>query len=171
MSDYYLIGKLEAVNNSDGYLSVEPFSDFPERFLSLESVFIEIYGVYKKVSVEESIVTDAGILIKFLNFNSDLDAEPLLGSSIYIDQSDLVELEDNSYFIHDLIGCRIYKEGKFFGVLSDVIQLTSNDVYVIDNDGKEYLLPAIRDFIEKIDIGSKEIFLTKNAEILGEDEI
>ena len=58
-----------------------------------------------------------------------------------------------------------------FGVLSDVIQLTSNDVYVIDNDGKEYLLPAINDFIEKIDIGSKELFLTKNADLLGEDEI
>jgi 16S rRNA processing protein RimM len=171
LGDYYLIGNLEAVNNQDGYLSVEPFSDFPERFLNLKSVFINIYGVYRKILIEESIVDNSGILVKFLNFNSDFDAEPLVGCGIFVDQSELVELEENSYFIHDLIGCKIYKEGKFFGVLSDVIQLTSNDVYVIDNDGKEHLLPAINDFIEKIDIGSKEIFLTKNADLLGEDEI
>jgi 16S rRNA processing protein RimM len=171
LSDYYLIGKLQAVNNPDGYLSVEPFSDFPERFFNLKSVFIGIYGVYKKIFIEESIFENSGILIKFFNFDSDLEAGPLVGCSIYIDQSELIELEENSFFIHDLIGCRIYKEGKFFGVLSDVIQLTSNDVYVIDNDGKEFLLPAVKDFIQHIDIGSKEIFLTNNADLLGEDEI
>lgn len=171
MSDYYLIGKLEAVNNQDGYLSVEPFSDFPGRFLDLHSVFIEIFGVYKKVLIEESLVSESGILIKFLNFNSDFEAEPLVGSRIFVHESELVELEENSFFIHDLIGCKIFKGGKFFGILSDVIQLTSNDVYVIDNDGKEYLLPAIKDYIEKIDIGSKELFLTNNAELLSEDEI
>lgn len=171
MGDYYLIGKLEAVNNRNGYLSVEPFSDFPDRFLNLEFVFISIYGVYKKIFIEDSVVSGSGIFIKFFNFNSDMDCEPLVGCRIYVNESELVDLEDNSYFIHDLIGCRIYKEGKFFGVLSDVIQLTSNDVYVIDNDGKEYLLPALKDFIEKINIGSKEIFLSKNAELLGEDEI
>ena len=171
MGDYYLIGKLEAVNNLEGYLSVEPFSDFPGRFRDLESVFIKIYGVYKKILIEESVVSDSGILIKFFNFNSDLEAEALVGCSIFVDESELIVLEENSYFIHDLVGCSIFKEGKFFGVLSDVIQLTSNDVYVIDNDGKEYLLPAIKDFIDKIDTGGKKIFLTKNAELLGEDEI
>ena len=171
MSDYYLIGKLEAVNNPGGYLAVEPFTDFPDRFLNIESVFINIYGVYKKVFVEDSIVSESGIFIKFFNFNSEVDSEALVGCRIFIEESELVDLEDNSYFIHDLIGCKVFKEGKFFGVLTDVIKLTSNDVYVIDNDGEEYLLPALKDFIEKINIGSKELLLSKNAELSGEDEI
>ena len=171
MSDYYLIGKLRAVYDQGGYLSVDPFSDFPDRFLNLDSVIINIYGVYKKVFIEDSLVTESGIFIKFFCFSSDMDSEALVGSRIFIEKNELVDLEDNSYFIHDLVGCKVYKEGKFFGVLTDVIKLTSNDVYVIDNDGKEYLLPALKDFIEKINIGSKEILLNKNAELLGEDEI
>jgi 16S rRNA processing protein RimM len=171
LSDYYLIGKLETANNPDGYLSVDPFSDFPDRFLNLDSVFIEIYGAYKKILIEECLVSDSGIFIKFLNFNSDLESEELIGCGIYVSKSELVELEKDSYFIHDLVGCKISKNDKFFGVLSDVIQLTSNDVYVIDIDGKEFLLPAIKGFIEKIDVESKEIILTNNAELLGEDEI
>jgi len=100
-----------------------------------------------------------------------MDSKALVGCRIYIEESDLVDLGDNSYFIHDLVDCKVFKEGKFFGVLTDVIKLTSNDVYVIDNDGEEYLLPALKDFIEKIDIGSKELFLSNNAELLGKDEI
>ena len=171
MSDYYLIGKLETVNNPDGYLAVDSFSDFPDRFLNLEFVFIDIYGVYKKVFVEDSIVSESEILMKFFYFNSDMDSKALVGCRIFIEESDLIDLEDDSYFIHDLVGCKVFKEGKFFGVLTDVIKLTSNDVYVIDNDGEEYLLPALKDFIEKINIGSKELFLSKNANLLGKDEI
>jgi len=171
LGDYYLIGKLETVNNSDGYLSVDSFTDFPDRFLNLESVFLNIYGVYKRVFVEDSIVSESGIFIKFFFFNSEIDSKVLVGCGIFIEESELVDLEDNSYFIHDLVGCKVFKEGKFFGVLTDVIKLTSNDVYVIDNGGKEYLLPALKNFIVKINIGSKELLLSENAELLGEDEI
>jgi 16S rRNA processing protein RimM len=46
----------------------------------------------------------------------------------------------------------IDEEGKAVGVLKDVLRLSSNDVYVVEKNGKEILLPAVKEFIRKIDI-------------------
>ena len=45
-----------------------------------------------------------------------------------------------------------------FGVMKDVLQTGANDVYVIEgNDGKEYLFPAIKQCILKVDLEAGEM--------------
>ena len=61
--------------------------------------------------------------------------------------------------MHDLIGCQVVENnGQIIGVLRDVLQISSNDVYVIVGEsGEEILVPAIKDVIEKVDISNKQI--------------
>ena len=40
--------------------------------------------------------------------------------------------------------------GVTFGTLKDIMWLPSNDVYVIDNNGKEYLIPVISEIVKSI---------------------
>ena len=65
-----------------------------------------------------------------------------------------VKLKKNEYFIADLIGLKVYTEDDaFLGTLDDVIQTGANDVYqVVTEEGKEILIPAIRQCILEVDV-------------------
>ena len=67
-----------------------------------------------------------------------------------------VRLKKNEYFIADLIGLKVYTEdGTFLGNLEDVMQTGANDVYqIVTEEGKEILIPAIRQCILDVDIES-----------------
>ena len=94
------------------------------------------------------------VIMKIEGTDTVEDAQKLRNRVLYIDRDD-VELEEGSYFIQDLIGLEVIesKDGKLYGKISDVTQTGANDVYHIRaEDGKEYLIPAIPDVIDSVDI-------------------
>lgn len=67
-----------------------------------------------------------------------------------------MELEENEYFIKDLVGIKVYtEEGSFLGTLVEVLKTGANDVYVIKTEEREILIPAIKEVVKKIDIDNK----------------
>ncbi|MDL1892355.1 16S rRNA processing protein RimM, partial [Sphingobacteriales bacterium CHB3] len=66
-----------------------------------------------------------------------------------------VRLPKGSYFIHNIIGLRVIGENdEAIGVVKDVLKYPANDVYVVERYGNEVLLPAVKEFIKKIDMES-----------------
>ena len=70
-----------------------------------------------------------------------------------------MELEEDEYFIADMIGIEVVTEDdKPFGTLKDVMETGANDVYVIDADEHgEVLVPAIRECILDVDIENQKM--------------
>ncbi len=171
MEDYYLIAEITSVYNTDGYVRVKSYSDFPERFFLLNEVYIDIFGDYRIFVVEDVESIEDYFILKFKNFNSDEDAEFLISSKIFVNKSGLVPLDDETFFIHDLLGCKAFYNEKFFGKIVNVLSLTSNDVYVVeDESGFERLIPAVGDFIESVNISDKLVILKQDFDELGDDE-
>jgi ribosomal 30S subunit maturation factor RimM len=59
----------------------------------------------------------------------------------------------------------VYRNEILVGKIVDVMVLPANDVYVMDADGKEILIPAIKEFIEKFIPSEKKLFLVPEADI------
>ena len=78
---------------------------------------------------------------------------------LFVTRDQAVPLEKDEYFIADLIGLQAESdEGEDLGELSDVLQTGANDVYEVKmEDGKEVLLPAIRECIKNVDLQKGEI--------------
>jgi len=171
LEDYFLIAEISSVFDENGFVKIKSFSDFPERFFLLDKVFINIFGDYREFIVEDVERLDNFFIIKFNNFNSDFDVEFLVGSSIFVNEKDAVRLDDDTFFIHDLIGCKVVFNEKFFGHVVDVLSLNSNDVYVLeDNNRIERLIPAISQFIELVNIAEKKITLKIDFDEFSDDE-
>lgn len=165
MEGLVLIAEIKSLHH-DGFVSIKSFSDIPNRFLRLENAIIEIYGTLRPIFVSDTVVNSRGILLKFKNFNSAGEAEALLNCKLYINSSEKIELPLGTYFIHDLVGCIVYKGSKFIGNLIDVLTLPANDVYLIeDNNRKEIIVPATKDAVELIDIKNKTVYLQENYEL------
>ena len=71
------------------------------------------------------------------------------------------KLEKDTYYIVDLIGCRVYTDDqKELGEVIDVFSTGSNDIYVVKDElGKQVLLPAIKDVIKNVDIENRTIIV------------
>ena len=171
MTNYYLIAKIKEFFSTEGYVSLISFSDFPDRFFALNKVYIDVYGEKKEFIVEKIRKRKKEYLIKFKNFNCDKDLQFLVGKEIYVDEEHLIIPEKDTYFVHDLIGSKVFKDSKFFGYLIDVMSLPANDVYVIkDLQDKEVLVPAVKEFIRRIDVHEKKMELAPGSELLYHDQ-
>lgn len=170
MKDYFLIAKIVSVYGREGFVRIASFSDFPERFFSLQKVYIDFFEDKKEFFVQEIKKHKSDFLLKFQNFENDKEVEILIGKEIYVDNDNLVKLPENYFFIHDLIGSKVYRNNMEFGVIKDVLTYPANDVYVIDNNGREILIPAALEFIESFDQVNKIMVLKPGSDYYEDDE-
>lgn len=97
--------------------------------------------------------------LKFKGIDNINDVERYKRCPLYVKREDAVELEEDEYFIADMIGMKVITdEGEEFGTLKDVMETGANDVYVIErSDGGEVLVPAIKECILEVDIPGRQM--------------
>lgn len=152
LSEYLLIGEVLRPQGIKGQVKVRPYTDDPDRFLDLESVYVKAGEQYRAVPVDDVSVRDDGV---YLRLNGALDrdtAEKQRGTALYVDRAHARPLQENETFICDLIGCRVLdSRGTELGKVTDVLQPGGNDVYVIKTPKGEMLLPALKHVIPTVD--------------------
>jgi len=169
--EYFLIARIEQTFGKDGFIRIQSFSDFPERFLSLKKVYIDFWGDKKTFYVEDVKDVKGKIIIKFKEFDSLRDSQILIDREVFVDEKDAVSLPENHFFVHDLIDSEVFVMKERIGVVSDLIKSKGNDVLVILNDEKkEILVPFVLNFIEKFDAAQKKLILNISKDFLEEDE-
>jgi 16S rRNA processing protein RimM len=160
MIEYLRIGKIINTRGLKGEVKVEPLTDDIKRFESLSEVIME-NDTKDTISIENVNYHKKFVYIKFKNVNSIEEANALRGMYLIINRKDAIELNKDQYFICDLIGLKVYEEKRYLGELTDVLQTGANDVYIVKNNDKEILLPAIKDVILNIDIERKKYSKSK----------
>ncbi len=171
MDDLFLIAEVKAIYGSNGFVLIDSFSDFYERFFQLNSVYVEVFGSVKKFFVEDVKELNGSFVIKFKGFDSSEDVQFFVGQKVYVEKKDVVKLSENVFFIHDVIGSKVYKESKLIGVVEDVLVLPANDVFVvIDQNKKRILVPAVENYIESFDADEKSLKLVSGCYLLYDDE-
>lgn len=156
--EYIAVGKIINTFGIKGEVKVYPYTDDIERFSELKTVFI---GKNKfKVEIENVKYHKGFAIIKFIGFNNINEVLLYKDDLIYIIEKDLKVLPDNHYFIFDLMDCEVIDiSGKKLGYLTNVLQYASNDVYAVKNKNKEFLIPAVKEFIKEVNIEEKRIIV------------
>lgn len=172
MDQYFLIAKVHSIYGKDGFVRIISYSDFPERFFSLNKVFVEFFDNKKEMIIEKVKKEKNFFLFKFENFNNDDEAKYLVDKNIFVSGSDLVKLPEDHFFVHDLIGSSVYQNNVLIGYIKDVLSLSANDVYVIKHvpdKEEELLIPAVKKFIENFDAENKILTLKPGVKLYDEN--
>lgn len=159
MTKYLEIGQIVNTFGIKGMVKVKPFTDDIKRFDKLEKVYVENKEGKKEYQIEEVKYHKNMVLIKFKEIENPEEANLLRESYLVIDRDTQEPLEEGTYYIVDMIGLEVYTdEGENLGILEDIFNTGSNDIYVVKNElGKQILLPAIKDVIKKVDMENKKI--------------
>lgn len=149
--DYLEAGKIVAVHGLRGEVKIMPYTDTPELLAEFDRLFMG--KNYDEIVIKHSRVFKNMIIAKIESVDTPEDAAKLRNKILFMHRDDL-ELDENTYFIQDLIGVEVrdVDSGFVYGTISDVMQTGANDVYVIKGADREYLVPAIGDVVVSTDI-------------------
>lgn len=152
------IGKIAGAHGIRGDMLLLPLTDFPERFLEMTRLELSLPGrplQSLKVTRLEPYEGKNTFFVHLEGVNSRDDAEKLKGASVSVAKDERVELEEDEYWLDDIIGIEVVdaSTGESLGRVSEIIQTGSNDVYVVNTpDGKEKPIPATGEAILSVDV-------------------
>ena len=153
MEDLLKVGVITTTHGVRGEVKVFPTTD-PERFLDLEYVILDAGREMKKLEIRNVKFFKNLVILKFDGIDNINDIERYKRCPLLVERKDAVALEEDEYFIADMIGIQVVTEDdEPFGTLKDVMETGANDVYVISTtDGEEVLVPAIKDCIRDVNV-------------------
>ena len=154
MEDRFQVGVITSTHGVRGEVKVYPTTDDARRFKRLKEVILDTGKEQLPLEIESVKFFKQFVILKFKGIDNINDVEKYRQKSLYVARKNAVRLSKDEYFIADLMGLRVENEdGESIGVLKDVMETGANDVYVIDmNDGRELLLPAIKQCVLKVDV-------------------
>lgn len=154
MENYFVIGNIVNTQGIKGEVRVMPTVDDVSRFELLEHIFIDRKGNIKEYEIENVRFHKQFVLLKLKGVDDMTTAETLKGTVIKITEDMAIPCEDDEYYIRDLYDMEVVTvEGEKLGIITDVIFTGANDVYAVKNEeGKEILIPAIKECIIKVDV-------------------
>lgn len=156
MKEYLVIGQISKSHGIRGEVKVFPLTNDPKRFKKLSHVFID----NEQYKIESCKFQADRVILKLEGIESIDDVMKYKNKYLEIKREDGVELPEDEYYIADLIGCKVYDtEDEFLGLVDDVIETGSNDVYWVKSENGELLIPAISSVIENVFIEESKIII------------
>lgn len=155
MDNLLQVGAILDTHGLKGEVKVFPTTDDPARYDDLQEVeLLTKENKYIHLEVERVRYFKNLVIVKFKNYDNINDIEQYKKCNLYVTREHAVELDENEYFVADLIGLTAKSdEGETLGKVADVLSTGANDVYVIKNEsGEELLVPAIHECVQKVDV-------------------
>jgi 16S rRNA processing protein RimM len=160
-NSYIAIGRVARTRGIHGEVVTDLHTDFPDRFDDLKEVWLEFAnGRRQSLALEESWEHKGRRVLKFSGVDSIDAAEAYVGCWVVLPAEQAVPLPVGTYFDHDLVGCIVQDVlGNRLGIVNEVRHLAGNTLLVVQNKGREFLIPAVDSICIKISIEEKQILI------------
>ena len=163
--DLILVGRVVGAHGIRGFLRVHAYAESLSVYEAGEGIRVAFPdGSVRTMTVQWMRPHGRGLLMALEAVTDRGQAENLIGSELFVDQSRLPTLEEDTYYWFDLVGLSVYDTtGALLGLLDEIIPTPGNDIYVVK--GKQYgqpgemLIPAIGDVVLKIDLDNKTMIV------------
>jgi 16S rRNA processing protein RimM len=160
--DRIALGVIRKAHGVRGEASVEAWSDSPERFAEVSAVTL--------VSPDESSTRDATIesvrihagraLVKFAGIDSPEEVQFLQNWTVEVPSSQARKLDEDEYFLHDLVGLRLIDaEGVERGNVIGIEETGGGVLLVVEGSRGKFDVPFAADICTKVDLDAKTILV------------
>ena len=158
MEKYLEIGKILNTHGVRGVVKIDPWCDKPSVLSSQKVVYLKTKTGFSPLNIVHASPAGTLVLASFEGIASIEEAAQLKNTVIYAERES-IPVPEGSHFIVDLIGLDVINadSGKLYGRVANVIS-GANDIYEIDTPSGKSYLPAVAEFVDRIDL-EKGIFV------------
>ena len=148
-------GKIVNTHGVMGAVKIESWCNTPQVLAKLKRVYLPSKEGMKELKVNRASVFKQFVIAE-LDGICDLDAAMAMKNLVVYAAREDFSLDEGDVFIVDMIGLPVIDvaTGVKYGTLSDVINRGASDIYVIKTPDGERMMPAVEEFVKKIDVES-----------------
>lgn len=163
MEEKLTIGVIVKPQGIKGEVKVHPLTDDVLRFKKLKEVIID----QKNYRVEKCTIAGNVVFLALSGITDRDTAETFRGKYLHVLRENAVPLPKGRYFIVDIIGCKVIKDGG--EEVGEVIDITSSrtDIFTVKTvDNRVLRFPFLNDLVTSVDVKNKTVIV--NSKRLGE---
>lgn len=152
--DLIVVAHIVKTRGLRGEVVADLLTDFPDRFENLKSLIgISSSGVKRSLQIEEQWFHGRRLVLKFAGFDSIDEAKGLVEYDLAVPAKDRVELPEDSFYEWELVGCQIETvDGNPIGKVTEIMRTGGVEILkVVDDDGRDRLIPMAADIVIEID--------------------
>lgn len=156
--EFVTLARVVKTQGRIGEVGAKLFTDFPERFASRKRLYaLGEDGRRQELALEDHWFHKDLVVLKFKGVDSINDAEKLLRCEIQIPRSERAALDAGTFYSGDLNGCEVYDQGRKIGTIREVQSGAGEAPLLVIQGEKEYLVPFVAEYIEKIALEQKRV--------------
>lgn len=159
----FVVGTIVGFHGLEGEVKVRPQTNKPEVLLDITHVRTKPTKTLASMLLEvENVAVEKRLLwMQFKGYEDRTSVETLMGAQLLTWESQVGELEEEEFWIKDLIGAEVYTQaGNLVGKVADIIYGGSDLLEIKpDNDasGKMILIPFVRHLVPVVDLKANRI--------------
>lgn len=145
------IGRIVNAVALRGEVKVYNYSGYKERYEELDRIIVDD----KDFEIEKVRYQRHMVILKLAGVDDRNAAEAMKNKDVFITEEDLAELPEDTFYIRDIIGLPIIdaETDQQIGTLKDVLQPSTQDVYVVKLDkGGDAMIPVVAEFVKEVNI-------------------
>lgn len=150
------VGRITKLFGAEGEVNINLYTDFPDNFDEEQPLFTMVDSLVVPLFCESFSRRGKGsATVRFADIDTTKRAELIMGNEIFIEEP---ESDDEEFTFDDLIGFTV-KISRRKGVITDYYDNDFNPLFEIELNGKQYLIPAVEEFIAAIDFDARTMRL------------
>lgn len=161
------LGEIVTTHGIEGWLKLKPYNPQTTTLASTPEIFLEKAGARTAHFLERSRGHKGHLLVKLRGIEGIDQAEMLIGSILSVTEEAMQPLKPGEYYYYQVIGLKVFDiKGGHIGTVTQIWSKEGCDLYVVTGTSKEYLIPAVKEVIEKIDLPEGKIIINPPAGLL-----
>lgn len=159
--DLVPLGKIIKPHGVKGELKVFLYNDRSSTLKEGLYIWFKLDEKFVKYSVNNLRgITKKSQILKIKEVDTFDQAMIISKKEFFVSRNDFEELDENSFYLNDLIGCDVFDEkNQSLGKILDVLNFPANDVLLISYEDKEIMVPFVEDFILLFDLDNRLVKL------------
>lgn len=154
-----VIGRIAGAHGAHGEFKLAILSSHPEHFPALKRVYLGDEPAPRRL--EQVHLRRGDALLRVEGLTAAEEVARRRGQLVWIDRADAMPLPEGEYYHYQLLDLDVVDvEGHALGRLVRIIETGANDVYVVQQQDGELLLPALEAVIHEVDLANHRMVVT-----------
>jgi 16S rRNA processing protein RimM len=165
---YLVLGRVVRAHGIRGEAKVIASASSWEPFASLSRLWLgPSGGPYRAFDVEAARTMQSAVLLKLRGVNSPEAVGALVGWEVAIPREAAPAPPEGSFYHYDVVGLAVTHHGEGLGRVEEILETPAHDVYVVRGPAGEWMLPATRAHIRRIDPAAGCIEMQPELDVRG----
>lgn len=155
MEMYTEAGKIVNTHGVRGEVKLQHWCDSASVLAGLDTLYFRKEGEFSPRTVTASSVFKNFVFAKLEGVDTLEDAIKLKNTVVYAARRD-IPIAEGAHLINDLLGLGVFdmETGERYGTLTGVLDGAASQLYEIDTGRGTALVPAVSEFVKKVDPSS-----------------